>query len=92
MKIFIFHFSGLRDFEVRTGKAADVDGLHPFSHYRITIKAITARPGKPEEQSVLAETQQSAPDVKPALSTITPMIRVNRVTDTHFSPNNFRLC
>ena len=81
IKNLFFIFSGLRDFEVRNDKAADVDGLHPYSHYRITVKAITARHGKPEEISILAETKQSAPDVKPVSSTIKPTTRVNKVTN-----------
>jgi hypothetical protein len=76
---------GLRDLEVRSGTAVDIDGLHPHSHYRITVKAITERAGKPEEESVLAETKQSVPDVAPQPSTIKSSVRVDRVSS--FDPS-----
>ena len=66
----LFKLLGLRDLEVRTGTAIDIGGLHPFSIYRLTVKAITTRSGKPEEVVALAETKQTLPEVIPAASAI----------------------
>ena len=67
--------AGRGDLEVRDETRVSIPNLHPYSEYRITVKAlpdyITMRSvGRPEEEEIDASTSEGIPNVKPTGSIV----------------------
>ena len=58
--------------------ALSLEGLHPYSAYKLTVKAIL-RGRRPEEAEMVGETPQGDPGVAPARSSIPPRIEAESI-------------